>query len=109
MGRIIDSRLLANGKMLCKVEVAKEEVLQLKGNWQEVQFFSISERWQQSWVVETGIYNSTKYFVVPKMWRIKDPRRGRPKNFDEKVGLDVRCQVLNVDEGVAFIYVVRGT
>lgn len=95
MGTILGTKTTKNNKIIIEVEMDYEESLQLKGYIKNIHVFSEDVADIKTNLSQRGKNEATKYFLVPKQLR------GNLK-FNEKV----RCQKLETDTKIIFVYVV---
>jgi len=95
MGKIISSKTAKNGNIVCEVVLDYEEALQLKGNIKNVHLFSEDVAEIKTNLSTRGKNEATKYFLIPKELR-----------YNIKFTDKVKCQKLETDSKVIFIYVV---
>lgn len=95
MGSIISSRRQEN-KVVVETALDHEELVQLKGEIDNVHIFSEKISDIQTNISRRGKNEATKYFLIPREMR-------KDLNIMEPVG----CQRINTPEKVIFVYVVN--
>lgn len=95
MGSIISSRREAN-KVVVETALDHEELVQLKGEIDNVHIFSEKIADIQTNISRRGKNDATKYFLIPREMR-------KDLNITEPVS----CQRINTPEKVIFVYVVN--
>lgn len=95
MGSIISTKTTKDGNIVFEVKMEYEEALQLKGHVQNVHLFTENVADTRTNLSGRGKNEATKYFLIPKELR---------KNI--KLTDKVRCQKLETDSKIFFIYVV---
>lgn len=95
MGIILSSKTGKSGKIVYEIELDYEESLQLKGHMKNVYLFSEDVEDVKTNLSSRGKNEVTKYFLVPKELR-------HNLKFNDKV----KCQRLETDSKIIFIYVV---
>lgn len=95
MGSIISSKTTKDGNIIFEVKMDYEEALQLKGHVKNVHLFTENVADTRTNLSGRGKNEATKYFLIPKELR---------KNI--KLTDKVRCQKLETDSKIFFIYVV---
>jgi hypothetical protein len=95
MGKILGTKTTKEGKVIFEVELGYEEALQLKGYINNICVFSEDAAEIKANLSQRGKNEATKYFLIP--------RELRPGlKFNEKV----KCQKLETDSKIIFVYVV---
>jgi hypothetical protein len=95
MGRIIGSKSTKEGNVICEVEMSYEESLQLKGNIKNIHIFSEDVAEIRANLSQRGKNEATKYFLIPRELRSN-------LKFNERV----RCQKIETETKIIFVYVV---
>ena len=95
MGRILGSKTTKDGKVVFEIELSYEESLQLKGHINNIHVFSEEVAEIKTNLSQRGKNEATKYFLIPRELRSN-------LKFNEKV----RCQKLETDSKIIFVYVV---
>ncbi len=95
MGKILGTKTTKEGKVIFEIELDYEESLQLKGYIRNIRVFSEDVADIKTNLSQRGKNEATKYFLIPRELR-------SDLKFNEKV----RCQKLNTDTKIIFIYVV---
>lgn len=95
MGTILGSKTTKDGRIVYEIEVDYEESLQLKGHIKNVRVFSEEASEVITTLSTRGKNDSTKYFLVPRDLR---------QNL--KFSDTVKCQKLETDSKILFIYIV---
>ena len=95
MGSILSSRTTKDGKIIYEVEMDYEESLQLKGHIKNVYLFSEDVAEIKTNLSARGKNEATKYFLIPRELR-----------YDIKLTDKVKCQKIETDSKIMFIYVV---
>ena len=95
MGSILSSKTTKDGKIIYEVLVDYEESLQLKGHIKNVYIFSEDVSDIKTNLSARGKNEATKYFLIPRELR-------HNIKFTDKV----KCQKLETDTKMLFIYVV---
>lgn len=95
MGSIISSRREAN-KVVVEASLDHEELVQLKGEIDNVHLFSEKIADLQTNISQRGKNEATKYFLIPRNLR-KDLNISEP----------VSCQRINTPDKAIFVYVVN--
>ncbi len=95
MGSIIGIKTTKDDKVIVEVEMTYEESLRLKGFIKNIHLFSEDAAEIKTNLSQRGTNEATKYFLIPKELR-------ENLTFEEKV----KCQRLETDSRVIFIYVV---
>jgi len=95
MGSILSSRSTKNGKIIYEVEMDYEESLQLKGYIKNVYLFSEDVAEIKTNLSARGKNEATKYFLIPRELR-----------SNIKLTDKVKCQKLETNSKIIFIYVV---
>ncbi len=95
MGRILGTKTTKDGKVVFEIELSYEESLQLRGHINNICVFSEDAAEIKTNLSQRGKNEATKYFLIP--------RELRPGlRFNEKV----KCQKLETDSKIIFVYVV---
>lgn len=97
MGKIINSKILPNNNVLCKILLELDESLALKNGFRSVYLFSSELCKKEAGIIERGRKNSTKYFEIPFDLRF------RKKKAYEKISY----QKLESPSKVFYIYVIN--
>jgi len=95
MGSILSSKTTKEGKIIYEVAMDYEESLQLKGHIKKVYLFSEDASDLKTNLSGRGRNETTKYFLIPRDLR---------KNI--KFGDKVKCQKIETQSKIIFIYVV---
>ena len=95
MGKILGTKTTKEGRVVFEVELDYDESLQLKGHIQNVHLFSEDVADIKTNLSQRGKNEATKYFLIPRELRSN-------LKFNEKV----KCQKLETDNKIIFIYVV---
>ncbi len=95
MGRILGTKTTKEGKVIFEVELGYEEALQLKGHINNICIFSEDAAEIKTNLSQRGKNEATKYFLIPRDLRSN-------LKFNEKV----KCQKLETDSKIIFVYVV---
>lgn len=95
MGSIISSKTTKEGKIIFEVLVDYEESLQLKGHVQNIYLFSEDVADIKTNLSARGKNEATKYFLIPRELR-----------HNIKFGDKVKCQKIESESKMIFIYVV---
>jgi hypothetical protein len=95
MGSIISSRREAN-KVVVEAALDHEELVQLKGEIDDIHLFSEKIADLQTNISQRGKNEATKYFLIPRNLR-KDLNIMEP----------VSCQRINTPDKAIFVYVVN--
>jgi len=95
MGSIIGIKTTKEDKVIVEVEMDYEESLQLKGHIKNIHLFSEDSAEIKTNLSQRGTNEATKYFLIPRELR-------ENLKFEEKV----KCQRLETDSKIIFIYVV---
>jgi hypothetical protein len=95
MGRIIGTKTTKEGKVIFEIELEYEESLQLKGHMNNIHVFSEEVADIKTNLSQRGKNEATKYFLIPRELRSN-------LKFNEKV----KCQKMETDSKIVFIYVV---
>lgn len=95
MGEILSSKTTKEGKVIHEIIVDYEESLQLRGNVQNVHIFSEDVAITKANLSGRGKNEATKYFLIPR-----ELRKGIEINDK------VKCQKLETDSKIVFIYIV---
>ncbi|MFW5886579.1 MAG: hypothetical protein ACOCUL_02365 [Bacteroidota bacterium] len=95
MGSIISTKTTKNGNIVFEVKMEYDEALQLKGHVQNVHLFTENVADTRTNLSGRGKNEATKYFLIPKELR-----------KDIKLTDKVRCQKLETDSKIFFVYVV---
>jgi hypothetical protein len=95
MGKILGSKTTKEGKVIFEVEMEYEEALLLKGNIKNIHVFSEDVADIKTNLSQRGKNEATKYFLIPRELR-------NNLKFNEKV----RCQKIETDAKIIFVYVV---
>ena len=69
MGKISNIKAISNEKFQVTLELTQSEVEWLKGSMTKMHLFSESNLEDQTRLVQRGKRDSTKYFLVPKIFR----------------------------------------
>lgn len=95
MGRILGTKTTKEGKVIFEIEMDYEESLQLKGHIKNIGVFSEDAAEIKTNLSQRGKNEATKYFLIPRELRTN-------LKFNEKV----KCQKLETDGKIIFVYVV---
>jgi hypothetical protein len=95
MGRIFGTKTTKEGNVVFEIELDYEESLQLKGHIKDIHVFSEDVADIKTNLSQRGKNEATKYFLIPR-----ELRSGL--KFNEKV----RCQKIETDTKIIFVYVV---
>jgi hypothetical protein len=95
MGNILGTKTTKDGKVVFEVELDYEESLQLKGYIKNIHLFSEDVADIKANLSQRGKNEATKYFLIPRELRTN-------LKFNEKV----RCQKIETDNKIIFVYVV---
>jgi len=95
MGRILGTKTTKEGKVVFEIELDYEESLQLKGHMNNICIFSEDVADIKTNLSQRGKNEATKYFLIPRELRSN-------LKFNEKV----KCQKLETDRKIIFVYVV---
>ena len=95
MGKILNSKVTGDGKIVFEISVDYDEALQLKGHVKNVHLFSEDVSDIKSNISLRGKNEATKYFLIPKEIR-----------KDLKFNTKVTCQKIEADTKTIFIYLV---
>ncbi len=95
MGSILGSKITKDGKVVFEVIMDYEESLQLKGHIKNIHVFSEDVADIRTNLTGRGKNEATKYFLIPRELR---------KNI--KLTDKVKCQKIETDSKIVFIYVV---
>ena len=95
MGRILGTKTTKDSKVIFEVELDYEESLQLKGHIKNIHVFSEDVADIKTNLSQRGKNEATKYFLIPRELRSN-------LKFNEKV----KCQKLETDAKIVFVYVV---
>ncbi|OGJ21283.1 hypothetical protein A3K73_05520 [Candidatus Pacearchaeota archaeon RBG_13_36_9] len=95
MGKILGTKTTKEGKVIFEVELGYEEALQLKGYINNICVFSEDAAEIKTNLSQRGKNEATKYFLIPRELRSN-------LRFNEKV----KCQKLETDTKIIFVYVV---
>jgi superfamily II RNA helicase len=95
MGTILGTKTTKDNKVIFEILMDYEESLQLKGHIKNIHVFSEDVADIKTNLSQRGKNEATKYFLVPRELRAN-------LKFNEKV----RCQKLETDTKIIFIYVV---
>ena len=95
MGKVLGTKTTKEGNVLFEIELDYEEALQLKGHIQNIHIFSEDVADVKTNLSQRGKNEATKYFLIPR-----ELRSGL--KFNEKV----KCQKLETDSKIIFVYVV---
>ena len=97
MGEIIDSKVLANNNILCKVLLEIDEAQALKNGFRRVYLFAPKLCEKEAKIIERGRNNSTKYFEIPFSLRFR-----KKKTYDA-----ASYQKLENHSKIFYIYVIN--
>lgn len=95
MGSILGSKTAKDGKIIYEVMMDYDESLQLKGHIQNIHLFSEDVAEIKTNLSSRGKNEATKYFLIPRELR-------RDMKFTNKV----KCQKLETESKIIFVYVV---
>ncbi len=95
MGSILSSKTAKNGKVIYEVIMDYEESLQLKGHIKNIHVFSEDVAEIKTNLSSRGKNEATKYFLIPRELR-------HNIKFTDKV----KCQKLETESKIIFVYVV---
>ncbi|MBR9706438.1 hypothetical protein GOV14_05360 [Candidatus Pacearchaeota archaeon] len=95
MGRILGTKTTKEGKVVFEIELGYEEALQLRGHIQNIHVFSEDVADIKTNLSQRGKNEATKYFLIPRELR-------NNLKFNEKV----KCQKIETDSKIIFVYVV---
>lgn len=95
MGSIVSSKSAKDGKIIYEVLMDYDESLQLKGRIKNVHLFSEDVAEIKTNLSSRGKNEATKYFLIPRELR-----------HDMKFTDKVKCQKLETQSKIIFIYVV---
>ncbi len=95
MATIISSKKHGNNKVVAEVLADYDEFLQLKGHLNDVYLFTNNVAEIQTNISQRGKNEATKYFLIPRELR-------QDMKFTEKV----KCQKLETESKIIFVYVV---
>ena len=95
MGRILGTKTTKEGNVIFEIELDYEESLLLKGHIKNIHVFSEDVADIKTNLSQRGKNEATKYFLIPRELRSN-------LKFNEKV----RCQKLETESKIVFIYVV---
>jgi hypothetical protein len=95
MGKILGTKTTKEGNVLFEIELDYEEALQLKGPIQNIHVFSEDVADVKTNLSQRGKNEATKYFLIPRELRSN-------LKFNEKV----KCQKIETDSKIVFVYVV---
>jgi len=95
MGKILSSKTTKDGGVVFEIELDYKEALQLKGHINNVHVFSEDVAEIKTNLSQRGKNEATKYFLIPRELRAN-------LKFNEKV----KCQKLETDTKIIFVYVV---
>ena len=95
MGKILGTKTTKEGNVIFEVEMDYKESLSLKGHIKDIHIFSEDVAEIKANLSQRGKNEATKYFLVPRELRSN-------LRFNEKV----RCQKIETDTKIIFIYVV---
>ena len=82
------------------LEVDKEEIIDLKGNFKGLLVLNRNEPPEKVGIFHTGISNSTMYFEIPRKFELKSGRKKK------KIFNDISCQIVDREDHYLFVYVV---
>lgn len=102
MGSILDVKKQGNGKVKYSLVLDKEEMLALGGNLTQINLLPLKQYSNSAEVIETGIYNSTKYFKIPQEMSLRNSR-GKRCNVQR----DISCQHYSIKDKEWYIYVIQ--
>jgi hypothetical protein len=95
MGKILGTKTTKEGNVIFEIELDYEESLLLKGHIKNIHVFSEDVADIRSNLSQRGKNEATKYFLIPRELRSN-------LKFNEKV----KCQRLDTDSKIIFVYVV---
>jgi hypothetical protein len=95
MGSILGSKTTKDGKVVFEIELDYAEALELKGHIKNVHIFSEDVADIKTNLSQRGKNEAKKYFLIPRELRSN-------LRFNEKV----KCQKLETDTKIVFVYVV---
>ncbi|MBW2984873.1 hypothetical protein KY361_07160 [Candidatus Woesearchaeota archaeon] len=95
MGSILSSKTTKDGKIVYEVVMDYDESLQLKGHIKNIHIFSEDVAEIRTNLSTRGKNEATKYFLIPRELR-------HNIKFTDKV----RCQKLETESKIVFVYVV---
>lgn len=95
MGSILSSKTTKDGKIIYEVVMDYDESLQLKGNIKNIHIFSEDVAEIKTNLSSRGKNEATKYFLIPRELR-------HNIKFTDKV----KCQKLETESKIIFVYVV---
>ncbi len=95
MGRILGTKTTKDGSVVFEIELGYEESLQLRGHIKNIHVFSEDVADIKTNLSQRGKNEATKYFLIPRELRSN-------LKFNEKV----KCQKIEADSKIIFVYVV---
>lgn len=95
MGQIIGIKAIKDDKVVVEVHMTYEESLMLKGHIKNIHLFSENAAEIKANLSQRGTNEATKYFLIPRELRDN-------LTFNEKV----KCQRIDTDSRILFIYMV---
>ena len=96
MGSILSSKATKDGKIIYEVIMDYDESLQLKGHIKKIHIFSEDVADIKTNLSQRGKNEATKYFLIPRELR-----------YNIKFTDKVKCQKLETESKMVFIYVVH--
>ena len=95
MAQIVGIRTTKEDNVVVELEMTYEESLQLKGHIKNIHLFSEDAADIKTNLSQRGTNEATKYFLIPRELR-------ENLDFDEKV----KCQRIDTDSKIVFVYMV---
>jgi len=95
MGTILGTKLAKDNKIIHEIEFDYLEHLQLKGHVKNIRLFSDDVVNTKANLSQRGKNGATKYFLIPRELRTNLKFNG-----------EVKCQKIDLDKKLMFIYVV---
>jgi len=95
MARILGTRTIEGNKVIYEIELNHEEALQLKGYTENICVFPENGAETKMNISKRGKNEATKYFLIPRKLR-----------SNLKCNEKVKCQKIETENKVIFIYVV---
>jgi len=95
MGVILGTKTTKDNKIIFEVEMDYEESLKLKGHIKNIHVFSEDAAEIKTNLSQRGTNEATKYFLIPRELR-------ENLKFNEQV----KCQKIETDAKIVFIFVV---
>ena len=95
MGTILGTKITKDNKIVFEVEMDYEESLKLKGHIKNVHIFSEDAAEIKTNLSQRGTNEATKYFLIPRELR-----------GDLKFNEQVKCQKVETDTRIIFVFVV---